>query len=326
MIYKIVQLFAFFAFLALAQGARVVEKSDNYYREQFELFKVKFNRTYLAAAEHGLRFDIFKKNLQFVESHDAAKAGFSVAINEFADLSSSEFAAIFNGYRSGPRNGDLHVASGAPQADVDWRQKGAVTHVKNQGQCGSCWSFSATGSIEGAHKIKTGQLVSFSEQNLVDCSQAQGNMGCNGGLMDYAFKYVISNRGLDTESSYPYEARQGSCRYNAGNSGGTISSYKDIPSGSESSQSDAVSSVGPVSVAIDASHPSFQMYHSGIYYEPRCSSSRLDHGVLAVGYGDGYWLVKNSWGTGWGQSGYIQMARNRNNHCGIATESSYPVV
>jgi len=224
-----------------------------------------------------------------------------------------------------PESRHAQISTGA--ADVDWRTKGAVTGVKNQGQCGSCWSFSTTGSTEAAHFFATNKLVSLSEQNLVDCSVPEGNQGCNGGLMDSAFKYIISNKGIDTEASYPYTATgPNSCRFNAANVGATIMSFTDVSSGSEAALETAVNAA-PVSVAIDAGHNSFQLYSSGVYYEPACSTTQLDHGVLAVGYGtDGtdYWLVKNSWGTSWGMAGYINMSRNRNNNCGIATMASYP--
>jgi len=156
-------------------------------------------------------------------------------------------------------------------------------------------------------------------------------MGCEGGLMDSAFQYIISNKGIDTEASYPYTATgPNACRFNRANVGATISSYKDVVSGSESALQVAVAQQ-PTSVAIDASHMSFQLYTGGIYNEPACSSSQLDHGVLAVGYGvdsasgSPYWLVKNSWGTSWGMRGYIWMSRNKNNQCGIATAASYPI-
>jgi len=212
-------------------------------------------------------------------------------------------------------------------AEVDWTKAGWVTPVKNQGKCGSCWSFSATGALEGQNFNKTKVLVSLSEQNLIDCSTA--NYGCNGGVTDYAFQYVEGNNGIDTEAAYPYTGQQGSCHYSAANSAASCSGFVDLPSGDEQALQRAVATIGPISVAIDASFFLFQMYHSGIYWNPFCSSTKLDHAVLVVGYGNyngrPYWLVKNSWGTGWGQQGYVMMARNHGNMCGIATSASYPV-
>jgi len=258
-------------------------------------------------------------------------------MNAYADLTIDEFVKQMNGYNAtlqGQRGQIRHTFTYDPNVemadDVDWRTKGYVTPIKDQGQCGSCWAFSSTGSLEGQHFKKTGQLVSLSEQNLVDCSGKQGNMGCNGGLMDQAFEYIKVNNGIDTESSYQYEAVDRACRFKAANVGATDTGFTDIKSRDESALQQAVATVGPISVAIDASHSSFQLYKRGVYNEPRCSQSQLDHGVLAVGYGSDsgkdFWIVKNSWGKSWGNQGYIQMIRNKNNQCGIATASSYPLV
>ena len=257
-----------------------------------------------------------------------------MAINVYSDMDAAEFAKQMTGYRNRPNRhpaSKIFVATEGAKipTEVDWRTKGYVTGVKNQGQCGSCWAFSATGSLEGQHFNATGNLVSLSEQNLVDCSGAEGNEGCDGGLMDDAFEYVMK-KGIDTEKSYPYAARDERCRFKKANVGSTCSGYTDIKSEDEKALTQAIAEVGPISVAIDASHNSFQMYSSGVYYEPDCSQTELDHGVLAVGYGveggQDMYIVKNSWGTDWGMNGYIYMSRNRDNNCGIATDSSYPHV
>jgi len=208
----------------------------------------------------------------------------------------------------------------------DWRNAApaVVTPVKNQQQCGSCWAFSTTGSVEGNVFIKSGKLISLSEQQLVDCSQAQGNQGCEGGLMDQAFQYIISNNGITSEANYAYTAMDGTCNTTAAAQVvSTITGYTDVTSGSESALIAAVAQ-GPVSVAIEADQACFQFYTGGILSDPSCGTN-LDHGVLAVGYDSTqkYWIVKNSWGTSWGMSGYINIAMGMD-ECGINTEPSYP--
>jgi cathepsin L len=324
---KCIALLAFIAAAALAASVQTKLDVD----ASWTAWKLKYQKSYLGA-EESTRQAIFNENLAYITKHNSEGHSYELGMNQFGDLTNAEFQATYlrSMQRSVNRTAELHVAGNEiDPSSVDWRTQGYVTPIKDQGQCGSCWSFSSTGSIEGAHFKATGKLVSFSEQNLVDCSTKQGNQGCNGGLMDYAFTYVISNKGLDTEASYPYTARDGTCRYNAANSGGSISSYKDVQAGSETALQSAVATIGPVSVAIDASHNSFQFYKSGVYNEPLCSSKNLDHGVLAVGYGTDagkdYWIVKNSWGTSWGDKGYIMMTRNKRNQCGIATAASYPI-
>jgi len=301
---------------------------------EFGKWQKTYGKTYPAFAEASKRFAIFRANYDFVQEHNAKDLGFTVALNQFADLTAPEFARLYNGLNVTvpPKTSEVivYTDTSAIPSEWDWRSKGAVTGVKNQQQCGSCWSFSATGSTEGAHFLKTGNLVSLSEQNLVDCSTAEGNHGCGGGWMDSAFRYIIQNHGIDTEASYPYSATgPNQCRFNAANVGATLSSFHDIPRGDENALLQAVYTT-PTSVAIDASHSSFQLYHSGVYYEAACSTTALDHGVLAAGFGSeggkDYWLVKNSWGGSWGDAGYIKMSRNRANNCGIASAASYPIV
>jgi len=282
------------------------------------------------------RFDTFKNNLAYINAHNAEGShSFSLAMNKFGDLTAAEFARLYNGLKFDAENvqsGKFAVDGsdinfGALPASFDWRTKGAVSPVKDQGQCGSCWAFSTTGSTEGCHQITTKTLVSVSEQNLVDCSTAQGNQGCDGGLMTQAMDYIISTGGIDTESSYPYTAEDGTCTFSASNVGATLKSYVNVNQGDENDLQQKVN-VGPTSVAIDASQSSFQFYSSGVYSDPDCSSTSLDHGVLAIGWGSSsgtpYWIVKNSWGSSWGQSGFIWMARNDNNMCGIATMATLP--
>jgi len=294
----------------------------------FQSWMSKHNKNYANEAEYVYRLGVYRSNLEFIEEHNRLNVGFSVAMNQFGDLTVREFSSIYNTYQmdSNKTSNVVELANIQILGDIDWRSQGAVTGVKNQAQCGSCWAFSTTGSLEGQWKIKRGNLVSLSEQQLVDCSRSYGNYGCSGGLMDNAFKYIQANGGIDTEDSYPYTARDGtSCLFKPANVAAKVSGFSDVPSQSESGLASALNGQ-PVSVAIDASHSSFQFYSGGVYYEAACSSTQLDHGVLAVGYGSDHYIVKNSWGSGWGSQGYILMARNRNNNCGIATAASYPSV
>ncbi|KAM3938767.1 procathepsin L-like [Leptodactylus fuscus] len=307
----------------------------------WEKFLSFYSKSY-DARESGWRRLVWEKNLKAIEIHNLeysmGRHTYRLGMNYFGDMTNEEFGQLMNGYKhkTDRKSGSTFMPPNNYEApkSVDWRKEGYVTPVKDQGQCGSCWAFSATGALEGQHFRKTGKLVSISEQNLVDCSTPEGNQGCNGGFMDQAFQYVLDNHGIDSEESYPYVGKDQDCQYNPDNSVANDTGFMDIKSGSEKDLMKAVASVGPVSVAIDAGHQSFQFYQSGIYYEPDCSSENLDHGVLVVGYGfegedvDGkrYWIIKNSWSEKWGNEGYIYLAKDRKNHCGVATAASYPLV
>ena len=311
-------------------------------REEWEAWKLNYNKSYSTIVEEKFRMKVFMENKARIARHNkkahVGDASFLLKMNHLGDQLHNEVISSRNGYRKGLRkkNGLRSVASFImpehvcmPDA-VDWRTKGAVTPVKNQGSCGSCWAFSATGALEGQKFRKTGNLISLSEQNLIDCSEKYGNNGCQGGLMDFAFQYIKENQGIDTEDSYPYEAKDHQCRYNKKNSGASDVGFVDIPVGDEEMLKQAVATMGPVSIAIDASQESFQFYAKGVYHEPKCSTEELDHGVLIVGYGtengEDYWIVKNSWGATWGDEGYLKMTRNKGNMCGVATAASYPLV
>jgi cathepsin L len=311
-------------------------------------FKKSHGKTYLSEEHESYRFEIFRKNLDTIEKHNNEYSmglhTYTLGVNTFADWTFAEFKAALFGTKYNATNSIKRASSGTfyrlpgnvkvPES-VDWREQGAVTPVKNQGQCGSCWAFSTTGSLEGAHFRATGKLVSLSEQQLVDCSGKFHNQGCNGGLMDNAFEYIKENGGLDTENAYPYHAHQEKCHFNKKTVGATVSGFIDVKSGDEEALKEALATVGPVSVAIDVTEDKFMLYKEGIFVDDSCSSAELNHGVIAVGYGTNvtdsgkeqdYWIVKNSWSTSWGEGGYIRMARNLNNMCGIATAASYPLV
>ena len=274
-------------------------------------------------------YNTYSVNVNYINNKTT---GYKLGINKFTDMSRKEFSSTYlsNTYYSH----DKHYANQSRLLDipesVDWRANGWVTDVKDQGQCGSCWAFSAIGAIEGYHANVTKQLVSLSEQNLLDCSYGFGCEGCNGGWPEAAMRYVINQSGVDTEIGYPYTAENGdSCFYNKTKIGGSIHTTHNITKGDTNELLNSLARIGPISIAIDA-ESDFQFYSSGIFNSTSCSSDMLDHAVLAVGYGkttDGrkYLIVKNSWGKDWGMDGYIYMSLDIPNMCGISSVASYPL-
>ncbi|PHT57030.1 Cysteine proteinase RD21a [Capsicum baccatum] len=337
-------LFTLFSSLSYAIDMSIIDYKNNQdeevMKEIYEQWLAEHGKVYNALGEKDKRFEIFKDNLRFIEEHNNLEnRTYKVGLNQFADLTNEEYGAMYLGTRSDARR--RLVKSKRPSQryasrpnellphSVDWRRRGAVAPVKNQGSCGSCWAFSTVAAVEGINQIVTGEMITLSEQELVDCDRAH-NVGCNGGLMDYAFEFIISNGGMDTENHYPYRGVEGRCdpvrkNYKVV----SIDGYEDVPRNERALQKAVAHQ--PVSVAIEASGRAFQLYSSGVF-TGKCGE-QVDHGVVVVGYGSeggkDYWIVRNSWGTKWGENGYVKMERNvKNAHlgkCGIMTEASYPI-
>uniref|UniRef100_A0A3B4G1Y2 Cathepsin L1-like n=1 Tax=Pundamilia nyererei TaxID=303518 RepID=A0A3B4G1Y2_9CICH len=327
------------AFVVLACSSPVVNKL-------WEEWKTKHGKVYDNQID--FRRAVWEKNVHLVLRHNqeasAGKHSFTLGLNHLADMTAEEINENLNGLKLEETvnftNGTFKDVSDSPlPANVDWRKEGLVGPVRNQGLCGSCWAFSSLGALEGQLKKRTGTLVSLSPQNLVDCSTQDGNLGCRGGYITKAYSYVIRNGGVDSESFYPYEHKvildtktysNGKCRYSVQGRAGYCSKFSVLPEGDEKMLQKVLASVGPISVAVNAMLESFHMYSGGLYNVPSCNPKLINHAVLLVGYGtDGgqdYWLVKNSWGTAWGEGGYIRLARNKNNLCGIASFPVYPTV
>jgi xylem cysteine proteinase len=282
---------------------------------------------YTSPAEYFHRLSVFAKTHAKIEAHNAKETTYTLGHNQFSDLTEEEFIAKHTGLNL-PQDYERNVVQenlADPPATVDWTKKGAVNAVKNQASCGSCWAFSATASIEGAWQISGHNLENLSEQQLVDCSKSFGNQGCNGGWMDYAFKYLLSVGGQERTSDYPYKAVDQACSFSSSKIAASIKGFKDVNKG-DCKTLLAYAANGPTSVAIAAN--AIMNYKSGVFANAACGTG-LNHGVTLVGYDTTaavpYYIVRNSWGAGWGEQGYIRMATNvmtSTGICGICLASS----
>jgi len=300
-----------------------VEDDAVFRATSFAHFTTTFGKQY-SDEEFAMREQVFQFNLKKIDWLNSLNDGATYAVNQFADLTEDEFRASYLGLTANtsaldavPLAAELDV-SAAPDS-VDWVSKGAVTPVKNQGQCGSCWSFSATGDMEGSHFVSTGKLVSLSEEQFVDCDKV--DHGCQGGLPSNAFQYAIKAGGVDSESSYSYKGSGGTCHFSKANVVAKISGYEKV-STDEDQIAAYVATKGPVSIGINAGP--MQFYHGGVAnpWSIFCNPKKLDHGVLIVGYGEEggkkFWKIKNSWGTTWGEKGYYRVVRGKGK-CGLNT-------
>jgi len=295
---------------------------ESEYQFLFTRFVAEHNKQY-TSDQFFNRYNIFKNNVDYIRSENNKNHSYELAMNLFGDITQHEFKTeVVGGCFAGssmPTSSDNTAPTGRAPKPVDWNAQGYVQKVKNQGQCGSCWAFAAIGALESAFAInaKTPQTIpDLSEQQLVDCAGAQGNQGCNGGLMNQAYDYLMKFGGSQPTSTYPYTARDGSCKADVSKVSAVVKKHKELPA-NENALGDALAD-GPSSVAIEADQSIFQFYKSGVL-DGACGKN-LDHGVLAVGYqtdsSTGYWIVKNSWGATWGNQGYVWI-RAMKNMCGI---------
>ncbi|XP_075139215.1 cathepsin K-like [Leptodactylus fuscus] len=313
---------------------------DDTLDSEWEQWKRTYQKQYNGKFDEVMRRMIWEKNYNLILNHNIEYSQglhtYTLAMNHLGDMTSEEVARTMTGLKVPAQNRVRNFTDddeGGEWLDalpdsIDYRKKGYVTPVRNQGSCGSCWAFSSVGALEGQLKRKTKKLVVLSPQNLVDC--VKKNDGCGGGYMTNAFEYVVENKGIDSEAAYPYVGTDQNCNYTTAGRAAKCKSYKEVKQGSEKALKRAVGTVGPVSVGIDATLSTFQFYSKGVYYDANCDAQDINHAVLAVGYGvqkkAKYWIVKNSWGEDWGDKGYILMARDRGNACGIANLASYPLM
>jgi len=287
----------------------------------------KFGLSYGTKEEYNFRMEIFAKNDQIIRQRNLDPENtFVLDHNMFSTMTQDEVKKMLGKKDVAATNATtVELATDNLETNVDWRTKGAVNPVQNQGQCGSCWAFSSVAAMEGAHFLKTGSLLKLSEQQFVDCDPQSS--GCNGGLEVWAFSYAEKN-GLELETAYPYTARTSSCKASKSKEKVEVTTYSHVKNKSVTQLKAAIAKQ-PTCVSVDA-ETDFQFYTSGILNSKNCGTN-LDHAVTAVGYGtdngQDYFLIRNSWGASWGEKGYIRLATQKDGQsgvCGVMLDSNYP--
>ncbi|KAH8738808.1 cysteine proteinase secreted hypothetical protein transmembrane domain near N-terminus [Cryptosporidium ryanae] len=331
-------------------GSQTNPDNDEYLK-LFQDFKKKYNKKYTSKDEEAERFEIFKQNLNYIRITNGQGFSYELEMNEFGDLKKDEFINMYTGYKrvfiydeknEQLRNRLLTTENDSSEEDildlpksVNWLEAGCVNPIRNQKNCGSCWAFSAIAALEGAMCVQLGEkLPNLSEQQLVDCTRENGNNGCGGGTMGMAFQYAIDNVYMCSNAEYPYKAGEDECNTSQCKNMIKIPiySYKYVFPRTPSMLKKGLAEYGPISVAIQADQTPFQFYKKGVFDAP--CGTRINHGVVLVGYdfdhktNKEYWLVRNSWGEGWGENGYIKLALHsgKKGTCGILIEPVYPLL
>ncbi|XP_066578890.1 cathepsin K-like [Amia ocellicauda] len=333
---------AVYVLASVALYINVLTCLDPQLDSEWENWRIKFQKQGTRVGDVQRR-EIWEANYRAVEEHNQrfqeGNATYKMGMNQFGDLTPEEFLNLTQMTMSRPNtrsNNQLtgeelrKAASSLSVTSIDYRTLGYVTPVENQGSCGCCWAFSAAGALEAQWMNKTKQLIPLSKQQLMDCSGDFGNRGCNGGLPFVAYEYIQSIGGIQAEATYPYAMTKQVCAADKSKFVATVKGWMSLPSGNEQALEDALVTIGPVAITIDSTTPSFQFYQSGVFYDPQCTNWKQNHAMVVVGFGtegtDNYWIIKNSWGTSWGENGYLLLAKDQGDECGVSQNGVIPLV
>ncbi|XP_066551510.1 cathepsin K [Amia ocellicauda] len=333
---------AVYVLASVALYINMVTCLDPQLDSEWENWRIKFQKPETRVGDVKRR-EIWEANYRAIEEHNQRfkerKETYVMGMNQFGDLTPEEFLNLtqVTMSRANTRSNNQltaeelrKAASNLTITSIDYRTLGYVTPVENQGSCGCCWAFSAAGALEAQWMKKTNQLIPLSKQQLVDCSGNSGNRGCYGGLPFLAYQYIKTNGGIQAEATYPYTMTKQNCTADKSKFVATVKDWMSLPTGNEQALEDALVTIGPVAITIDATTRNFQFYQNGVFYDPKCTNWKKNHAVVLVGFGtagtDNYWIIKNSWGTSWGENGYLRLAKDKGDECGVSQNGVIPLV